>query len=398
MSSASRKMFRSGINGKWYLLFCLVAATPCACDGSHGVDTIADEVVGDNKYKDCENIHKKKDCQKVDGCRWNKDLDLCHADDDCQYFNNKKDCQDVDGCSWNKDLELCHADDDCQYLNDKKDCQEVEDCIWDKEQDLCRVDECKPIHNKKDCQSVDGCMWNKDLELCHADDDCQYFSDKKDCQEVDGCAWNKDLDLCHADDDCQYFHDKKDCQEVDGCAWNKDLDLCYADDDEDISSLESCTDNASYVDADGYACEDWVGYDCHTAVADWGYSEAEVAELLRNCPQSCELCAICTDTSGYEDAYGYSCEDWVGYDCQAAVEDWEYSEAQEADLIKNCPESCELCGECSDTLDYVDADGYSCEDWVGYDCFGAIEEWGYSAAEEADLIRNCPESCELCPD
>lgn len=59
----------------------------------------------------------------------------------------------------------------------------------------------------------------------------------------------------------------------------------------------------------------------------------------------------CRDTPGYRDAQGYRCDEWVGYDCTRAVEDWGYSQAQEDDIIENCPVSCDLCEDDDDDDD-----------------------------------------------
>ncbi len=52
----------------------------------------------------------------------------------------------------------------------------------------------------------------------------------------------------------------------------------------------------------------------------------------------------CTDTSGYRDAQGYSCSDWIGYDCTRAQEDEGYTASQELAILSNCRSSC---GKCS---------------------------------------------------
>ena len=62
----------------------------------------------------------------------------------------------------------------------------------------------------------------------------------------------------------------------------------------------------------------------------------------------------CADLAGYTDAQGYACSDWVGYDCDRAAEDWGYSQAEEENMRDSCKQSCGLCG--SDDLD-SDGDG-----------------------------------------
>ena len=40
-------------------------------------------------------------------------------------------------------------------------------------------------------------------------------------------------------------------------------------------AASSCDDDASFVDAQGYDCDDWDGYDCDDATSRYGYSQAE---------------------------------------------------------------------------------------------------------------------------
>ena len=107
----------------------------------------------------------------------------------------------------------------------------------------------------------------------------------------------------------------------------------------------------------------------------------------------------CTDTAGFVDAQGYACSDWVGYDCNRAQEDWNYTAVQETAIKNNCKKSCSLCEvECTDTAGFIDAQGYRCSDWVGYDCDRAVEDWNYTAAQEIAIKTNCKKSCGLCDD
>jgi len=59
----------------------------------------------------------------------------------------------------------------------------------------------------------------------------------------------------------------------------------------DISDL--CTDNGLFRDdVDLESCaRSWKGYNCNTAASDWGYTEAEQHDLLNNCPFTCGLCS-----------------------------------------------------------------------------------------------------------
>ena len=52
-------------------------------------------------------------------------------------------------------------------------------------------------------------------------------------------------------------------------------------------SLE-CTDVSSFIDAKGWGCAAWCGYDCSD---DGTYTAAELTAVQTNCPLSCNLCA-----------------------------------------------------------------------------------------------------------
>jgi len=47
-----------------------------------------------------------------------------------------------------------------------------------------------------------------------------------------------------------------------------------------------------------------------------------------------------------------------------------------------------------DTPGYVDAGGWTCSGWSGFDCYDrGIATYGYSVAEALDLVTNCASSC-----
>jgi len=67
-------------------------------------------------------------------------------------------------------------------------------------------------------------------------------------------------------------------------------------------------------------------------------------ETAASCPTDCgSTGGGCTDVSGFVDAQGYRCSAWVGYNCRRAVEDYNYTQAQENAILANCRASC---GEC----------------------------------------------------
>jgi hypothetical protein len=54
---------------------------------------------------------------------------------------------------------------------------------------------------------------------------------------------------------------------------------------------------------------------------------------------------------------------------------------------------------CKDDITYKDSQGYYCDQWVGDDCTQAYPEWkdwGYTQADEDEILRKCPYSCKQC--
>ena len=103
-----------------------------------------------------------------------------------------------------------------------------------------------------------------------------------------------------------------------------------------------CTDNPNFLDAYGYGCSGWTSYDCSGATS-YGYTPEQVLELQSNCPVSCSditpACIGCTDNPNFVDATGYACSGWTGYDCSTATS-YGYTAYQVALLQANCPVSC----------------------------------------------------------
>jgi len=105
---------------------------------------------------------------------------------------------------------------------------------------------------------------------------------------------------------------------------------------------------------------------------------------------------ISTDNPGFLDANGFTCSGWVGYDCMKSGWYYRYTPEQLASVGLNCRASCRrLSGSCTDTAGFVDAKNYKCSDWVGYDC-GGSSRWGYTQAETNSLLANCSASCGRC--
>ena len=60
------------------------------------------------------------------------------------------------------------------------------------------------------------------------------------------------------------------------------------------STIETCTDDAWFLDEYGEACSAWSGYDCsdRQQAQDWGYSGSTVDEVMAACPLTCGLCSV----------------------------------------------------------------------------------------------------------
>lgn len=161
----------------------------------------------------------------------------------------------------------------------------------------------------------------------------------------------------------------------------------------------SCCDDANYLDAFSEECWTWLNFDCSA----WDAPAEDVAVLLANCPATCGICPSCEatnvqccDVAGFTDAAGQPCSFWTGsLDCSAAP----FSATQVANLQSNCQHSCGLCSpgaDCTDKGGWLDALGYACIQWRGYDCSSAVETYGYFSQDQADVMRHCPLSCGLC--
>jgi len=60
----------------------------------------------------------------------------------------------------------------------------------------------------------------------------------------------------------------------------------------------------------------------------------------------------------------------------------------------------EKCGcfdrNCQDDTSFVDSQKYFCDVWIGDDCGEAHSRWGYTAAEEVEIMSKCKRSCGRC--
>jgi hypothetical protein len=67
-------------------------------------------------------------------------------------------------------------------------------------------------------------------------------------------------------------------------------------------------------------------------------------------------------------------------------------------LAPTAPPTVRCAGFVADTPEFVDALGYACTSWVGYDCANVEQGvlWGYTKTEFAAVGESCPLSCDMC--
>lgn len=58
----------------------------------------------------------------------------------------------------------------------------------------------------------------------------------------------------------------------------------------DFQMNSSCKDKPFFLDAKGFLCQDWKGYPCLNADADYQYTQAEIDDLVQGCRATCGLC------------------------------------------------------------------------------------------------------------
>lgn len=90
-------------------------------------------------YFDCEDIDDKRNCEKLECCRWSK---------------SEKECiVDIDG------------DFDCDDIDDEDDCESIKFCRWSDSKDDCVFD-CDEVDNEPVCDSLNGCRWSDSRDDC----------------------------------------------------------------------------------------------------------------------------------------------------------------------------------------------------------------------------------------
>jgi hypothetical protein len=72
----------------------------------------------------------------------------------------------------------------------------------------------------------------------------------------------------------------------------------------------------------------------------------------RSCTQGDGFCVdpTCHDDNMFKDSKGFYCDQWVGEDCEKATQ-MGYSQADQANILSNCPHSCLKCGRTASVED-----------------------------------------------
>eukprot|EP01064_Diplonema_japonicum_P020905 TRINITY_DN30478_c0_g1_i1.p1 TRINITY_DN30478_c0_g1~~TRINITY_DN30478_c0_g1_i1.p1 ORF type:complete len:1000 (+),score=186.91 TRINITY_DN30478_c0_g1_i1:2-3001(+) len=107
-----------------------------------------------------------------------------------------------------------------------------------------------------------------------------------------------------------------------------------------------CTDQVGFVDEGGAACPEWVGYNCSAAIEEYDYTQLGTDMLMANCPDSCDSACL-NDTSGvpyavYEAGGGYFYHARVTY---RGLRDAEVGKA--GGTIENCITACDANPDCN---------------------------------------------------
>lgn len=100
-------------------------------------------------------------------------------------------------------------------------------------------------------------------------------------------------------------------------------------------------------------------------------------------------CHECVDNSAFRDGWGYACTDWVGYNCSNANENYFHTQESEDGILANCIATCGVCQ--SDTT--TTTTGVNCyreiEGIVGYGNGGGCRN--------ADDASQCEQFCNADP-
>merc|ERR1712125_215495 len=77
---------------------------------------------------------------------------------------------------------------------------------------------------------------------------------------------------------------------------------------------QSCADDATFRDQLDFQCHEWQGYNCRSAVTDYGYTPLGQSTLVEKCPSSCGGCAgnICRPKCSVQVSSAADCPDCEG--------------------------------------------------------------------------------------
>merc|ERR1711968_176800 len=216
---------------------------------------------------------------------------------------------------------------------------------------------------------------------------------------------------------------------------------------------ESCEDSEDFLDAYGYGCDGWVGYDCTSYE---GWTEEELLSIREACPSACGLCSsgdepevdlhgtvsvaddvefvalepISVTFTGATDEY-----DWIGiwladhHPTTHNQANWAYHDSVHGNgsvdisvpaggyyyVVMLCCDGttevservyftvadAEVDPACVDAEDFTDSMNSDCSGWFGYDCTWDEEthtDWGYTEEDLLEIQANCQFSCGLCDD
>ncbi len=111
------------------------------------------------------------------------------------------------------------------------------------------------------------------------------------------------------------------------------------------------------------------------------------------CPTKCLMGAVSGGTNGYT-----LTSTQISVARATARSRQSSSDQCPNDPNKTAPGTCG-CGirEPVNVAGYRDAQNFLCSDWLGYDCTRAAEQYGYTAAQETSIVKNCALSCNICP-
>mmetsp|Transcript_12965 Transcript_12965/g.28631 ORF Transcript_12965/g.28631 Transcript_12965/m.28631 type:complete len:383 (+) Transcript_12965:956-2104(+) len=220
-----------------------------------------------------------------------------------------------------------------------------------------------------------------------------------------------------------------------------------------LQPTNTCDDNKDFTDRFGLNCLYYqIISDCKTLI-NIGYSIVELKNAIDSCPLSCGYCVtalpseipsavptkgltktptptetptkLCHDSASFLDSNGLKCKNHSRIVCEK-IGILGYKQKEIAEIIKNCPLSCKVCGvtqrptivpsisptalptssstmlptvsptsSCRDQKTYRDHNNFSCKKFRTFNCEN-MSVLGYTLKQVSQLISNCPKSCRYC--